>query len=98
MALRYSAFCVSVRRGPNSFRRAERNSAPSPWRLAFEYCAIRRNRICGSCGGPTLLMALKYSSSGRGEPETEVFLETDPADVSRKPRSKIPDNTRATDK
>src|SRR5215469_2374760 len=98
MALRYSAFCVSVRRGPNSFSRAEKNSAPTPCRLAFEYCAIRRNRICGSCGGPTLLMALKYSSSGRGDSETEVFPETEPADVARKPISKIPDNTRAPDK
>src|SRR4030088_1704405 len=69
MALRYKDFWVSVKRGPNSFSRAEKNSAPSPWRFAFEYCAISRNINCGSRGGATLFTAFKYSSSGRREPD-----------------------------
>ena len=50
-----------------------------------------RETSAGSVSGKT-------SVSGRGEPETEVFPETEPADVSRKPRSKIPDNSRIADK
>src|SRR5579872_1327628 len=41
-----------------------KNSAPSPCKFRFEYCAISRKSNCGSLGGPAWLIALKYSSSG----------------------------------
>src|SRR5882724_4738724 len=91
MALRYNAFCASVKRGPNTFSRAEKNSAPSPGMFAFEYCAISRNSNCGSCGGATVLTAFRYSSSGRAEAEDEstpvLSVECGPGRVARKTAS-----------
>ena len=52
---------------PDEFSRAEKNSAPSPCRFEFEYCAISKNSNCGSRGGAPLFTAFKYSSSGRWE-------------------------------
>src|SRR5262249_21876279 len=64
-------------------RRAEKNSAPSPGRLAFAYCVNNRNNNCGSFGGSVLLIAFRYSRSGK-----LVEAECDssrPLCVSRKP-------------
>src|SRR5215470_3815656 len=65
MALRYSAFCASLRRGANSLSLADRNSTPSACWLALANLPMRRKSNCGSCGGATLFTAFRYSSSGR---------------------------------
>src|SRR5215467_8139559 len=65
IALRYSAFCASLRRGANSLSLADRNSAPCACWLALANSHMRRNSNCGSCGGAALFTAFRYSSSGR---------------------------------
>src|SRR6516162_9570364 len=64
MIPRYKDFWIGVNWGPNSLRRALKNSAPSPGKFEFANSVISMNSNSGSLGGATLFTAFRYARSG----------------------------------